>query len=92
MGSILGEIRNLFCPAAFDNPRDNMFKFTQLSSVTAYLTDFKALANRIKGLLEAYLRSCFISRLKNDVRREVLVQQPTTISQAVCLARLQEDK
>lgn len=60
--------------------------------MTAYLTLFEALANRLEGLSEADLLSCFISWLKIEVRREVLSQQPTTISQAAGLARLQEDK
>lgn len=84
------EIR--FAPTAFDDPRGNLFKLTQSSSVTAYLTEFEALANRLEGLSEADLLSCFISGLKIEVRREVLAQQPKTIAQATGLARLQEDK
>lgn len=84
------EIR--FAPTAFDDPRGKLFKLTQSSSVTAYLTEFEALANCLEGLSEADLLSCFISGLKIEVRREVLAQQPTTISQAAGLARLQEDK
>jgi len=38
------------------------------------------------------LLSCFVSGLKPELRREVLAQQPVTLSQAAGLARLQEEK
>lgn len=88
----LEKLETRFAPNAFDDPCGNLFKLTQTSYVTAYLTEFEALTNRHEGLSEVDLLSCFISGLKNGVRREVLAQQPTTISQAADLARLQEDK
>ncbi|MCI50879.1 hypothetical protein A2U01_0072123, partial [Trifolium medium] len=44
-------------------------------------------ANRIVGLSQLDLLSCFISGLKPEVRREVLAQQPTSLNQASRLAR-----
>ena len=88
----LEKLETRFAPTAFDDPRGKLFKLTQSTTVAAYLTEFEALANRLEGLSDADLLSCFISGLKSDVRREVVVQQPTSISQASGLARLQEDK
>jgi hypothetical protein len=36
--------------------------------------------------------SCFISGLKPAIRREVLAFQPATLTQAISLAKLQEEK
>jgi hypothetical protein len=81
-----------FAPTAYDDPRGKLFKLQQLSSVTSYLSEFEALANRIVGLSPPNLLSCFISGLRPEIRREVLAQQPTSLNQAAGLARLQEDK
>lgn len=88
----LTALETRFAPTAFDDPRGKLFKLTQSSTVTAYLTEFEALANRLEGLSEVDLLSCFVSGLRMDIRREVLTQRPITISQATGLARLQEDK
>ncbi|XP_058785825.1 uncharacterized protein LOC131660580 [Vicia villosa] len=88
----LEKLETRFAPTAFDDPHGNLFKLTQSSSVTSYLTEFEALANHLEGLSKVDLLSCFISGLKTEVRREVLAQQPRSISQAVGLARLHEDK
>lgn len=65
---------------------------TQSTTVADYLTEFEALANRLEGLFVADLLSYFISGLKLENCREILALQPTTITQAARLARLQEDK
>jgi hypothetical protein len=88
----LQALETRFAPTAYDDPRGNLFKLTQSTTVAAYLVEFEALANRIVGLSPADLLSCFISGLKLDIRREVLSRQPTSLTQAAGLARLQEDK
>jgi hypothetical protein len=88
----LQALETRFAPTAYDDPRGNLFKLTQSTTVAAYLVEFEALANRIVGLSPADLLSCFISGLKVDIRREVLSRQPTSLTQAAGLARLQEDK
>ncbi|WVY94257.1 hypothetical protein V8G54_033345 [Vigna mungo] len=79
---LLQALENRFAPTAFDDPRGKLFKLTQSSSVTAYLTEFESLANRIVGLQPSFLLSCFISGLKSEIRRDV----------AVGFARLHEEK
>lgn len=88
MGSILSALETRFAPTAFDDPRGNLFKLTQSFTVASYLTEFESLANRLEGLSTTDLLSCFVSGLKPEIRREVVAQQPTTISQAAGLARL----
>jgi hypothetical protein len=53
---------------------------------------FESLANRIHGLPAQFYLSCFISGLKPEIRREVLAFQPISLSHAISLAKLQEDK
>ena len=67
-------------------------KLTQQSSVTAYISEFEALANRVIGLPAPFVLSCFISRLSPAIRREVQVMQPQSLTQAVSFARLHEEK
>lgn len=88
----LTALETRFAPMAYDDPRGNLFKLTQTSTSVVYLTEFEALTNHLDGLSNADLLSCFISGLKIEIRREILAQQPTTLSQAAELVRLQEDK
>ena len=46
----------------------------------------------MNGLSEQFLLSFYISGLKPEIRREILVAQPQSLLQAMALARLQEDK
>ena len=57
-----------------------------------YQAQFESLANRIVGLPPPFFLSCFVSGLKPEIRREVQAFQPISLSQAISLAKLQEDK
>ncbi|MCH95326.1 hypothetical protein A2U01_0016301, partial [Trifolium medium] len=48
--------------------------------------------NRIVGLPPPFYLSCFISGLKPAIRREVQAFQPLSLTQAISLAKLQEEK
>lgn len=88
----LQALETRFASTAYDDPRGKLFKLTQTSSVAIYLSEFEALANRIVGLPAPFLLSCFVSGLKPDIRREALALQPSSLSQAADLARLNEEK
>jgi hypothetical protein len=81
-----------FAPTAYRDPKGNLFKLNQITSITLYMSDFESLENPIVGLSPLDLLSYFVSALKPEVRCEVLAQQPTTLNQAAGLARLQEEK
>ena len=57
-----------------------------------YYNEFLLLANRSQGLTEAALLDCFISGLKDPIRRDVLAQSPCIVLKAVSLARLFDEK
>lgn len=90
--SFLQALELRLAPSLYDDPRDALFKLSQLGTVSAYLVEFESLANRIVGLPTPFLLSCFISGLLPEIRHEVLALQPLSLVQAVALAYLQEDK
>lgn len=66
-------------------------KLKQVTFVKAYQEKFEELANKTKGLTEEFFISCFLSGLKDEIKAGVQMFQPTTITQAIGLARLQEE-
>ena len=81
-----------FAPSLYDDPKGALFKLCQTTSVANYQTTFESLANRIVGLPPQFYLSCFISGLKPAIRREVQAFQPISLSHAISLAKLQEEK
>lgn len=70
-------------------PSSNWFN-PQLLENTGH--NLKYYQTRIVGLSAQTLLSCFITGLKPQIRTEVQALQPPTLSQAIGLAKLQEDK
>ena len=81
-----------FGPSVFECPKSTLFKLQQTSLVQDYHLQFTALANRNHGLSPNALLGCFISGLKPELMREVLVQQPITLLKVVAIAKLFEEK
>ncbi|XP_019455099.1 PREDICTED: uncharacterized protein LOC109356222 [Lupinus angustifolius] len=90
--TLVAAIESQFGPSLFDCPRSMLFKLTQTFSVAQYHTEFTNLANRVIGVSDDALLDCFISGLKDDIRREVIVQSPPSLVRAVALAKLYEEK
>ncbi|XP_028191387.1 uncharacterized protein LOC114377177 [Glycine soja] len=90
--NFLQALQNRFAPSHYEDPTGTLFKLTQKGTLSAYLVEFEALANRVVGLPSPFLLSCFISGLSPDIRREVQVLQPLTMAQAAGLTRMQEEK
>uniref|UniRef100_A0A803N9K1 Uncharacterized protein n=1 Tax=Chenopodium quinoa TaxID=63459 RepID=A0A803N9K1_CHEQI len=61
----------------------------QTSSEQEYHDSFDTLASRIE-LSEAYLLSCYLAGLQDNIQLAVRMFNPTTLQQALCLAKLQE--
>lgn len=81
-----------FGPSKYEAPRAKLFKLCQTTSVVDYHRQFIALANRAEGLSDDAVMDCFISGLKPELRRDVLAQSPTTLTSAVALAKLYDEK
>ena len=69
-----------------------LFKLRQLGSVSDYQSQFEKLGNRVLGLPAEASLNCFISELLPDIRNEIAIQRPTSITQAIGLAKLIEAK
>jgi hypothetical protein len=90
--TFLHALKVRFAPSQYADPKGALFKLSQTTTVKDYQTQFESLANRIVGLPPSCYLSCFISGLKPAIRREVLAFQPVTLTQAISLAKLQEEK
>ncbi|XP_077223768.1 uncharacterized protein LOC143857236 [Tasmannia lanceolata] len=85
-------LKNRFGPSAYADPQGALSKLTQSGSVLDYQTEFEELSTKVYGMSDHFLKSCFVSGLKPEIKREVIAHQPYGLHQAIGLARLQEDK
>ena len=90
--AFLHAIHARFSSSAYEDPTGVFCKLTQRTTVSAYLSEFETLANRVIGLPAPFLLSCFISGLNPAIRRDVQVMQPHSLAQAVSFVRLHEEK
>lgn len=81
-----------FGPSSFDDFTGALTKLRQTGTVREYQTEFEKLANHTEGLSDEFFRSCFVSGLKDALRSEVKMFRPTTMMEALGLAKLAEDK
>ena len=81
-----------FGPSSYDNHQAALFKLKQTSTVTAYQTEFERLSNCVIGLPPEALLNCFLSGLRQDIQQELSILRPHTITHAIGLAKLIEDK
>ncbi|XP_043697264.1 uncharacterized protein LOC122648058 [Telopea speciosissima] len=81
-----------FGPSIYEDPKGQLAKLQHVTTVATYQAPFEELSTRIHGLSEDFLISFFISGLKPEPRKELLVAQLCSLVQAMALAQLQEDK
>jgi len=86
--SLSTAIQIQFGPSQFDNPRSDLFKLKQSSTVADYYASFTELANQSYGLDDYVLLDCFISGLIPELKREVISRAPHSILQAMSFAKL----
>ncbi|XP_058732695.1 uncharacterized protein LOC131604261 [Vicia villosa] len=91
-GSFTRELELRFGPSTFENHQAELFKLKQLGSVMEYQTKFEQLGNKVIGLPAEAILNCFISGLQLEIQNELAIHKPTTISQAIGLAKLIESK
>ncbi|KAL5713693.1 hypothetical protein ACHQM5_015746 [Ranunculus cassubicifolius] len=87
-------VRILFSEEAKENVVGEFKKLVQTASVEDYQIQFEALQPLVlqknKGLSEAYFVECFVSGLKDEIKNNVQMFNPTTLTHAITLAKLQE--
>lgn len=80
-----------FGPNTYEDVMGDLTKLRHTTTVRVYQEQFEELANRTTNLPESFFISCFISGLKEEVKAGVQMFRPTTITQAIGLAKLQEN-
>jgi len=80
-----------FGPSQFENPREELLKLKQGSSVANYFDAFNNLDARVYAMDDALLLNCFIDGLHPELRHEVK-SSLVSLMQVVTLARLFEEK
>lgn len=81
-----------FGSSAYENHQQTLFKLRQTITAAAYQLNFERLCNRVVGLTHTAILDCFLSGLCPDIQNELAVMQPTSISQAIGLAKVVESK
>jgi hypothetical protein len=69
---------------------ESLVKHRQTTTVTKYTTQFEALFNRLRGILDKNRLSCFLGGLKNEIRLPLRLLNPITLATAFSLTKLQE--
>nr|KYP47049.1 hypothetical protein KK1_031354 [Cajanus cajan] len=81
-----------FGPSIYANHEQDLYKLRKVGSVADYQDAFEKLSNQVYGLSSTSLLNCFISGLSPAIKRELVILQPQSITQAMGLAKLIEDK
>jgi len=84
------EIR--FGPSTYANHQAELFKLGQNTTISEYKKSFEKLCNWVLGLNPEMILNCFIFGLLPEIRKEIVVLQPTSITQAMGLGKLLESK
>ncbi|GJR00634.1 ty3-gypsy retrotransposon protein [Tanacetum coccineum] len=86
----LENVRNRFGPSKYEDPQVTLSKLLQTGTVAQYQSEFEKLMNRVTDISKALLISFYISGLKLNHQRELLVGKLTTLGEAFSLARVTE--
>lgn len=81
-----------FGPPQYEDPTALLSKLRHSSTVEHYQMQFEELANRTNGLNELFMVSCFVGRLKEEIRFSVQMLKPMSLTNAIGLACMQEEK
>ncbi|KAL0298688.1 UNVERIFIED_CONTAM: hypothetical protein Sradi_6528600 [Sesamum radiatum] len=79
-------------PSSYENHVQALFKVCQTGPLLDYQLDFERLCNRVVGLSLESISDCFLFELCSDTQKELAILHPTSISQAIGLARLIDTK
>ncbi|KAL5769701.1 hypothetical protein ACOSP7_013855 [Xanthoceras sorbifolium] len=81
-----------FGPTDYEDPSEALTRLKQITSVEVYQTEFEKLSQQVNDLPENYLIACFVAGLRDEIRLDVKVKKPRTLSDAIGVARLIEER
>ncbi|KAL5704564.1 hypothetical protein ACHQM5_022972 [Ranunculus cassubicifolius] len=81
-----------FGPTDYDDPSEALTRLKQTSTVDVYQHEFERLSQLVDNLPEPYLIGCFIAGLKDEIRLDLKIKKPRSLSEAIGVARLIEER
>ncbi|KAL5831742.1 hypothetical protein ACOSQ4_017096 [Xanthoceras sorbifolium] len=81
-----------FGPTDYEDPSEALTRLKQTSTVSAYQEMFEELSHRVDGLPKNFLVGCFIAGLRDEIRLDVKIKQPRSLTDAIGVARLIEER
>ncbi|GFY85782.1 hypothetical protein Acr_04g0005200 [Actinidia rufa] len=81
-----------FGPTEYENPFEALTRLKHTTTVSAYQEEFEKLSQLIDALPDSHLIGIFIAGLKDEVRLDVKLTNPHTLSEAIGVARLVEER
>ncbi|KAL5856683.1 hypothetical protein ACOSQ3_004141 [Xanthoceras sorbifolium] len=81
-----------FGPNDYKDPLEALTRLKQTTTVEAYQEAFEKLSHRVDNLPELFLAGCFIAGLHDEIRLDVKVKQPKTLTDAIGVSRLIEER
>jgi hypothetical protein len=81
-----------FGPIDYEDPSEALSRLKQTTTVNAYQEAFEKLSHKVDDLPETFLVGCFIAGLKDEIRLDVRVKQPKTLSEYISVAHLIEER
>ncbi|KAL5756245.1 hypothetical protein ACOSQ2_020991 [Xanthoceras sorbifolium] len=81
-----------FGPTDYNDPSKALSRLKQTTTVNAYQVEFEKLSHKIDDLPEKFLVGSFIAGLKDEIRLNVRIKQPKTLSETISVAHLIEER
>jgi hypothetical protein len=88
--SLKAALHTRYGPTAFEDHFGDLTKLQQTGTVREYQLQFEQLLSRVGKLSVLHQLGCFVGRLRSNLRIEVQAARPTTVIEAIGLARLYE--
>jgi hypothetical protein len=73
-----------------DDPMKTLTRLRQTTTMEIYKSQFEILSNQLKWLGEPYKLSCLLSGLREDIRFMVRMLNPSNLTMAFGMAKMQE--
>ena len=83
---------HLFGPTYYDDPVEALSRLKQTTTFNAYQEAFEKLSHKVNDLPKNFLVGCFIIGLKDEIRLDVRMKQPKTLSEPISVAHLIEER